>query len=527
MSKIELEYTPRIQQTQILNFVKDSITNNNKFIMIDAPTGVGKSYAAIMISDWYRKNVTTDAKIDIITNTKILQDQYTRDFNFISTLKGKNNYWCNKQNMSCGDADFLNKAINKNCRNCAHKIAKSKFARSNISLTNFHLITTYQMYSEEFFEKRNAKLLIIDEAHGFEETFCGFISSIFSKKSLSAFDVWYEYMEDDLNKIKNIKELSEYTKKVIVPLLESKIIDLVDQAKNTRGRKKKLDIIKKANHADKSMCKYNRFIEDSDNFDTNWIFEKDLDQYGNIRILVEPVWGSIYLEKYFWKNYDHVIFMSGTILNKDLFSKIMGVDTTITSYLSIPCPFEVTKRPVIYVKFGKMSYYNKAKTFKRAVPILNRILDKNKEVKGIIHTSNYELSTWLERDITNTRLIFHTYKTREKSLQKHISSEFETVLVSPSMINGIDLKDDLSRFQIILKIPFPNLKSNKVKKRLATNPDWYSWKTLVDLLQAYGRSIRNDGDWAETYILDECFDQVLNNNVPEYFKEALTIKILK
>ena len=186
------------------------------------------------------------------------------------------------------------------------------------------------------------------------------------------------------------------------------------------------------------MCKYNRFIEDSDNFDTNWIFEKDLDQYGNIRILVEPVWGSIYLEKYFWKNYDHVIFMSGTILNKDLFSKIMGVDTTITSYLSIPCPFEVTKRPVIYVKFGKMSYYNKAKTFKRAVPILNRILDKNKEVKGIIHTSNYELSTWLERDIINTRLIFHTYKTRERSLQKHISSEFETVLVSPSMINGID-----------------------------------------------------------------------------------------
>ena len=62
---------------------------------------------------------------------------------------------------------------------------------------------------------------------------------------------------------------------------------------------------------------------------------------------------------------------------------------------------------------------------------------------------------------------------------------------------------------------------------METNPDWYSWKTLVDLLQAYGRSIRNDGDWAETYILDECFDQVLNNNVPEYFKEALTIKILK
>jgi Rad3-related DNA helicase len=49
----------------------------------------------------------------------------------------------------------------------------------------------------------------------------------------------------------------------------------------------------------------------------------------------------------------------------------------------------------------------------------------------------------------------------------------------------------------------------------------------VDLLQAYGRSIRNDDDWAETYILDECFDQILENkNVPQYFLDALKIKKL-
>ena len=95
------------------------------------------------------------------------------------------------------------------------------------------------------------------------------------------------------------------------------------------------------------------------------------------------------------------------------------------------------------------------------------------------------------------------------------------------MINGVDLKDDYSRFQIILKVPFPNLVSTKIKKRLETRPDWYNWKTLIDLLQAYGRSIRNDDDWAETYILDECFDQILNNKaVPQYFLDALNIKKL-
>ena len=294
-----------------------------------------------------------------------------------------------------------------------------------------------------------------------------------------------------------------------------------------RNRAKKLDLIKKADHADKSMCKYNRFVNDRTNYDTNWTFEKDLDQHGKTRILVEPIWGNLYLPEMFWDNYDHIIFMSGTLLDRQLFSFIMGVKEEESTYLAMPCPFLAEKRPVVYLKFGKMSYYNKKETFARAVPIIERILEKNSKHKGIIHTANYELSNWIKSSIKDQRLIFHDTATREKSLTDHLTSTLETVLVSPSMINGVDLKDDFSRFQVILKVPFPNLVSTKIKKRLEFRPDWYNWKTLVDLLQSYGRSIRNDEDWAETYILDECFDQILNNKgVPKYFLEALKIKKL-
>jgi Rad3-related DNA helicase len=219
--------------------------------------------------------------------------------------------------------------------------------------------------------------------------------------------------------------------------------------------------------------------------------------------------------------------MSGTLLDRELVSFIMGIEDHESSYLALPCPFKAEARPIIYLKFGKMSYYNKKETFERAIPIINTILQKNHENKGIIHTSTYELSKWINGSIKNKRLIFHDYLTREKSLADHLSSSLETVLVSPSMINGVDLKDELSRFQVILKVPFPNLISTKIKKRLDTRPEWYNWKTLVDLLQAYGRSIRNDDDWAETYILDECFDQILENkSVPQYFLDALKIKKL-
>ena len=75
MSKIELKYEPRPQQQQILDFVKNSIGGGKKFMMIDAPTGVGKSYAAVIIAEWYRKSIDKNARIDVLTNTKLLQDQ--------------------------------------------------------------------------------------------------------------------------------------------------------------------------------------------------------------------------------------------------------------------------------------------------------------------------------------------------------------------------------------------------------------------------------------------------------------------
>jgi Rad3-related DNA helicase len=527
MSDIPLEFSPRPQQIQILDFVKSSIKDGKKFIMVDAPTGVGKSYAAIMVAEWYRNEHSKKAKTDIITNTKILQDQYVKDFKFAANLKGKNNYWCRTQSMGCGDAQVINKANDKRCTVCPHKIAQSKFLKSPISLANFHLVTAYSMYSPDMMVERGSRLLIIDEAHAFEETFCDFIMSTYSERSIKMLDVWQDWMERDLDGVSSLSELSDWTKNILVPLLEQRAGELLEEAKETRQKKKKIELIKKADHVDKSMCKYNRFVNDRDNYKTNWTFEKDLDQYGKTRITVEPIWGNLYLKELFWDQYDHVILMSGTLLDRELFSFIMGVEDHESTYLALPCPFDAAKRPVIYLRFGKMSYYNKKETFARAVPIIAKILEKNSEHKGIIHTANYEFSKWIQNSIKDKRLIFHDYLTREKSLEDHLTSSLETVLVSPSMINGVDLKDELSRFQVILKVPFPNLVSTKIKKRLDTRPEWYNWKTLVDLLQAYGRSIRNDDDWAETYILDECFDQILENkNVPQYFLDALKIKKL-
>jgi ATP-dependent DNA helicase DinG len=526
MKDIKLKHDPRPQQFEILDFVKESIKDEKKFMMIDAPTGTGKSFAAVMIADWYHREINKDAKFDIITNTKILQDQYTRDFDFMASLKGSNSYWCRTNLMQCGESKMLNKVKGKKCGTCPHNIAQSRFQRERISLTNYHLLTAYAMYAPDKLTDRGANILIIDEAHSFEEAFCDFISSTFSERSLDKLGIWETWMEEDLSNVTTLRELSNYVSKVIIPKLTKHMVNLIDEAKETHKKKKRAELVNKADHCDKTMCKYDRFIKDEENYDSNWVFEKDLDQNGKARILVEPIWGNAYMKEMFFNRYDHIILMSGTILDPKMMGFLMGLDEGEYSYLELPCPFKAEKRPIIYVKFGKMSYYNKKETFKTAIPVMNKILEKNKNSKGIIHTGNYQFSDWIRRNIKNDRLLIHDSSTREKSWKHHVESELETVLVSPSMMNGIDLKDELSRFQIILKVPFPNLQSSKTKRRLDTKPDWYNWKTLIEIMQAYGRSIRSEDDWAETYILDSCFDQVLQRKVPQYFRDALKIKYL-
>ena len=102
------------------------------------------------------------------------------------------------------------------------------------------------------------------------------------------------------------------------------------------------------------------------------------------------------------------------------------------------------------------------------------------------------------------------------------------VIVSPSMTSGISFDDEFGRFQVILKVPYPNISSNKVKARQESNKNWYSWRTVCDIVQAYGRTTRSITDYSDSYILDSSFGDLLKFNkrlFPSYFIEA--IRILK
>ena len=84
------------------------------------------------------------------------------------------------------------------------------------------------------------------------------------------------------------------------------------------------------------------------------------------------------------------------------------------------------------------------------------------------------------------------------------------------MTEGFSLDDDLARFQIIAKIPYPNLGDKQVEAKKDIDQEWYTLQTITAIVQACGRIVRSDTDHGVTYVLDGDFMPLFEKN-PEFF----------
>lgn len=94
------------------------------------------------------------------------------------------------------------------------------------------------------------------------------------------------------------------------------------------------------------------------------------------------------------------------------------------------------------------------------------------------------------------------------------------------MTEGLDLRGELSRFQIVVKVPFPFL-DDYTKARMELDPKWYQLQTAIPLVQMTGRSVRDKEDYAVTIILDADFQRFLSQNqdmLPDWWLSAIEFR---
>lgn len=623
----------RNNQDGVIRQICEAFNSGYKHIILEAPTGFGKSAIAITIA-------RTLGSSYICTATKDLQTQYSRDYQFLKIAKGKSNFLCrvkedfvesgkylcsscnSKTDLECKHTScdygpclsdesmegsgckyrtFINdyKIDNKGKENekifiGGDKIQNYKNEYANwIHLQNFsnprqwnpcyyfdqlfqalrasHSIFNYSIFLSLLSNKnmmQQRELLVLDEAHLLETEIVKFRGLSISKKrwrryihDFKMIDHGYDmngWLEFLINLERTILVLIGYESLAHSLVKERKEKYGYDSAKKSTTRNKRIVSASELFEDDASL-ELNIRTENGKNLDVdkellidivqdidkltrtinnilsnpnNWIVsEVHKENYDITRVDLKPLDPSKYIKAVVEKC-PKTLIMSATILNEKTFERNLGLSSedNSTKFIQIQSDFPIENRPIFplsveYLNFSNLQQMDVKAKISRAI---DNIMHIHSNDKGIIHTSSYEQLNFIKDNLskTNSRRLILTDPEieRDEVIREHSESKKPTVLISPSLHTGLDLKDNLSRFQIITKVPYPNISDKWTSEKRKINEEWYYWQTALRLVQAYGRSIRSKDDWAKTYVLDSAFNyfiKVNKNILPKWFLSAI------
>lgn len=363
-------------------------------------------------------------------------------------------------------------------------------------------------------------LLILDESHSLESFLYEYASVSVTLKKLSPLRPFTGDVLDRLrDSFGSVDEFMDFTKEVILPAFK-KYESVALEEEEEEGDDDSLDIDEDdQKNADKVLKKLIKSLNDflaEEVTDRSHVLipEKELDIKEEVIVgwKIKPfsVAGLSHLA--FGSSDSRVLLMSATILDPTTFCKSLGISKDEVFFIRVPSTFPADNRLIVGdLSVGSMSYKCKDETLPKMLDKILELTEKHDSHKGIIHTGNYENMHKFKRWVATAdrtlhdRLLFQskgTFEEKEMLIRMHQESDIPTILCGPSFIEGIDLKDDLARFNIIMKLPYLSLADPLVKRKAEEYPEWYALQVALALIQAIGRPVRSPTDWAVTYILD-------------------------
>ncbi len=556
-----------LTRIKYLDELDQALKSDYKFIFLEAPTGFGKSAVAVTLARFLGSS-------HICTSTKDLQTQYNRDFPYLSEVKGRNNFPCIvKEDMGIRESCEYGPCLKDDDFDCLYKTRMSdydvksegtiyenvdinKYALKKyydkakehsqlvkiewqpchyyhqkwISIKSSHTIYNYKYFLSDLFYSSGVnkrKLLILDEAHTLESEVSSFKNIIFSKESLIRFFPKINLPDNKQTDVETWIDFCAGLKEQFTSYVEKSANILGSGGNSEDMHVSEKNLIDAINY-EKNLF---TFLEDLRINKENWlvtnITKNEIDNKPS-RIKLEPLVVSSYFTDIFDKG-SISLLMSATILSKENLCKAVGLKNEDVKFIRVEnSDFPIKNRPIYLMNVAWLNARTMSESLPNIVKVLDNLLSVHKNDKGIIHTTSYSQVQFIKNNLSKenlSRLIETNPKfDRNEMILKHTQSTKPTVLISPSMFLGVDLKDDLSRFQVIVKVPYPDLTDKKISVLKQRNPKWYEWNTILRLIQAYGRSVRNADDYANTYILDSSVSFLLKNGkemIPKWFSEAI------
>jgi len=549
--------------------VMDSIESwwdSYNYIFLEAPTGFGKSPVAYAIAKWLFKE--NNSYTHFLVSDIYLQNQYLRDFNDIALIKGRSNFICSvaKRNVThlydseypeypdCADAPcildteypcaYKPKRVGKNSPledvdedeaespfdefgvkfnwadiedpHCSYWKQKDIAIHSPLTIHNYHYFLNEMMFSHSFAHR---ELSILDEAHTIESMLMSFIEMAVTRRTLKRITDTFEhtpinipYHNDIMSWRLWLGELRQTMQAILNKFGTARQVSSqgVSPAE-IRNRLLVMGLIEKVS----------LLISNISTNPDNWVWNNT-----DEGVVFRPVTVAPFAHSALFEHTNKHLLVSATILDSERLKSYLGIKEDVKFLRVGSSNFPPANRPLFVRPVGKATQATLNKYLSDMLQYLDHtIIPQNISHKGVIHTHTNAIAQFILTNSIHRRVMMSNLdQNREDVFQSFFESSPPMIMVTPSMRLGVDLHDDLARWQVLCKVPYPYLGDPQIKKRSEIDGGWYEWQTLMSLIQTYGRVCRSDSDWGNTFILDGKFNDIIYKNwqiIPKWFKEAI------
>lgn len=508
-----------------------AVTGSDKrFNALGMPTGSGKSLASVVAGQ------LLGARTLVLTSTKGLQEQYSRDFTTVGMedIRGMNNYRC-AELEPWGAYNYLNPASapatadRGPCKwgmDCPRKSAGCDYYdQLRLAKTAPLVVTNYaywlamgrnQQRNTEYGEPLGEfDTIVLDEAHDAADALCSALAIEIEKEAVlvglgmsvpehdAPLDRWIEWGKE-----------AAATGDELLKELKKELLRSGPSAELMKRTRLVTEVTRRA-----AMLQW---------LSGEWVVGTPAPQSG-VAGIIEPVWGSPYAEQLLFRGIKRVLLVSATLCRKT--AHLLGIKDDELEFREYDSSFPLERRRVIRIPTVRMHWKMTDGERRIWADRILRIIDSRTDRKGLVHTVSYDRAQYLARHIeddTEVPLFTHTSRTTRAVIEQFKRHRGGAVMISPSLGTGYDFPDDLLRYQIIAKVPWPDTRDPITAARVKGDKEYAPYSVMQQMVQMAGRSTRSATDWSETFVVDDFFATMMRQYgkfAPKSFRAA--VKVVK
>lgn len=532
----ELGLIPREGQDDLCREIVELMGYGLNHVFLDAPTGSGKSVIGIVVARTLGKLDKTQNRSVITTATNALARQYERDFSVdqgVCTVFGAENYPCSLRKELTGKIvtaamcyrksryfhakdSPAQEAAPRHCPECGFLKSREGKITAPIVITNYSYFMVDRLYIATMEEPApnfsDRALYVFDEAHLFNDQFSNHNTVYFDEKRAEdgLEDVRMMFGDDsDMEKaytgafdviLTNIKRQSIGPKnagtfvKTLMKFYGSMLSIMTGQAMMSSAETEYDRFSKVADKYRRLLCKTEDYFKYE--FDVAVTCEKDT-------LAIKPIFVGDTFQHLAGKQN---LFMSAT-LDPDFLIDTLKIDRMKAAKIRSPYRFEPDDKtlripaktvPLNYIRAKDPAVLNELGR------MCDKVLKLHTSDSGVVFTTSFALAREVRMRLSGTHeVLMHGQGTQVDEWVNRLKGATKpSVLISPSMFEGMDLAGPVSKFQIFVKAPYFSLGDKRISAIMHRMPHVYEKMAIMRLIQGMGRSTRFRGDKSVSYFMD-------------------------